>query len=756
MAKKKKSGKNQEQPEQDILQEAGLPANWGIADVPVLNPTEPRPGAAPPSPNDMPPHFVGVLNPDMQHDKVFVGTQIYPPQIASTPLMPSAPSGNPQTNAAIRSMIKINQVAASAAVSGMVFRGTWQSFISYNINDVVLFNSSAYVAITGSVNLQPDLNSTNWTLLSENFVFNATITPFEVGGFGPFDTSTSATGNSLTVMISGTASATNEIALLTVCASNGATVSTPPGWSVFYQTSASEVIFYKILSSAQNINVNASLSVSAPWAATLAFFKFGGFATATITSIAIDGSDHVTVTCANTLKAGNLVDLAGLTNATFLNGAQLAVATASPTQFTASFTHVSYGPTADTGTATRLIMQITATSSGAGASPESKTLSSATTAESILAFIFYANQTSGSTFPFTSVSDTDLDSYSLVTASIGSPGGIVDGATANAAFSNQVVGGTTPTLTEHHTGTPNNAAWFAMELPGSASQSSPYLPYDVEEFRGSFFVCLKETTKDAFIDPTSWGQIAQGTGSLVFLSADYLTAANDYGRLIINTDTVSHTVTLPLVPPSNSWWVAIQGLNASVTINPNGNLLNGSTSNESLGTNQGVIVWTDGASYYTLHGVNSLTVPNIFTITGPDSSGNVIIDLATEAANTGFYGPTSGSPAKPTFRSAVPADLPPLGIVAVSSIGNTTTQSGNLRPNGAVPVAGLYRVSIYAVLIANPSAGSLTPSITWNDGTASRTATGTAIDTSATNFGTDEQIIETDGIHDISYALTLV
>lgn len=67
-----------------------------------------------------------------------------------------------------------------------------------------------------------------------------------------------------------------------------------------------------------------------------------------ITSVQVNGSNVVTVTTNNNYVAGQKIYIQNLGNATFLNGQTLTVATASPTQFTASFTNGAYGPTAET------------------------------------------------------------------------------------------------------------------------------------------------------------------------------------------------------------------------------------------------------------------------------------------------------------------------------------------------------------------------------------------------------------------------
>jgi hypothetical protein len=67
-----------------------------------------------------------------------------------------------------------------------------------------------------------------------------------------------------------------------------------------------------------------------------------------VTNIAIS-SNVLTVTTANSLLPGAQVSLLGLSNATFLDGLPLVVATASGTQFTAPVVHADYASAVDTG-----------------------------------------------------------------------------------------------------------------------------------------------------------------------------------------------------------------------------------------------------------------------------------------------------------------------------------------------------------------------------------------------------------------------
>lgn len=109
-------------------------------------------------------------------------------------------------------------------------------------------------------------------------------------------------------------------------------------------------------------------------------------------------------------------------------------------------------------------------------------------------------------------------------------------------------------------------------------------------------------------------------------------------------------------------------------------------------------------------------------------------------------------------NAPVPIPVTPSSLLAVSEVqgflqGSTVT--GTLRIKGAVPPAGIYRVSLYTYLRSNPSPGTLTPSFGWNDGFFSRSTIDGSIDTSDFNLGTASLVVRSDGVHDITWTLTL-
>ncbi len=634
------------------MDEADIPDTWKpVEQEPIRPGFAPQPTNALPGTDSPPPYFRAVLNPNMQNPAYFAGTAKITSQVPVTPLMPTAPSANPQTNAAIVSAIKENTAVAASAVTGMVFKGTWLSYATYLKSNVVIFNESAYVAITSSVGLQPYENSTNWTLLSENLVFNPTpASSVTFTGWSTFDTSAFNSGNSTTVSVGPlTPAAPNELALWAVGVA-GLTIPTPSGWQNLGFV-ANGGLFVQLLASTAPVTETATIS-SGPWATSLSLFKYGGSLTAAITSVTVSGANVVTVTCNNSFLVGTHVVCSGLTGASFLNGVTLQIASVTSTQFTAAFTHAAYGPTADSGTATdNPYIQIKQGGSGAFTGPQATTFTNNVTAGSTLICCLHAVQAGGA---FSAVSDNLGNTYKIVNANVA-------GSSISIAFAqNARAGATTITATF---GSVTSANLFLVEVGGLTTTVYSYVPYDVVEFRGSMFVCLKETTEDAFTDPTSWGLMAQGTGYVDILSASYAPNLDDYGRLITNQTASNFAVTLPSPPPSNSWWIALQAAGTgTVVINPNGLTLDGSTSNFTLNQNQGVIIFTDGFLYYTLQGTGvksvALTVPTGFTVTGSPitDAGTIAIGLSTETANFGWRGPASGAAAAPTFRLDVPVD----------------------------------------------------------------------------------------------------
>lgn len=854
-------------PEQEaplLIQEDEVPENWKPTEAAPI-----QPQSAPPPADGVPYYFRGSISPNLQHDAYLVGALGKTSRIASTPLMPPPPSANPQINSAIQSSIIVNTSTSTTISTGLKFRGTWLASTQYAINDVVIFNGAAYVAILASTGLQPDNNHDNgpaegnfslgspaWTLLSENFVFNANPVAGSGVGWAAFiarQLNNTALGNS-GVIGPITTSTVGEIGFLVSCQS---TDNVPAaGWTRIFADGFSDGAYVKTFPNITTINDTIATSRGAQ------LLLFGGqwnkSLSLTITSVAI-ASNVVTCLCANNFIVGTQITFSGLSSANFLNGTTATITAANSTSFQVSFTHANYGPTADSGTATNLpYLQTSGLITGASGNP-SFTFPNPIKVGSVL--IACATSNDINYIPnINSISTTQGDSFTILNSN-----GFISGSafSADIAYAQVAKGGNT-TISLTVTGPSSALKVCFFEMPGAPPA---YVPYDVFEFRGSFFVCLKETSQDAFADPTSWGQISQGTGSVDAVTGTYTATLSDYGRLIINKTSSTVTVNLPAVPPINSWWTVVgveQGSGGTITLSPNGATIDGSSANRTLsdgqslfifadggaydsiggfglgsamggvneqtvsytavlgdsgklvsmngsnltltlpnpvptarwfiaiqninstaltianngltidgvlgslllGSNGGIVIYSDGTNYRTLHGVNAITVPSIFTISGPDGGGNVTIGFVNQSAGKVFASPPTTT-GQPSFRALVASDIPivPLAVAEVQATFQSGTVTGVLRlPGNLIPPKGIYRVSGFMLLQANPAAGSLDMAIGWTDqfGNSDSDANGVNgapndINTAsaAGTFSSGTMVVVSDGIHDITFTMTL-
>jgi hypothetical protein len=121
-------------------------------------------------------------------------------------------------------------------------------------------------------------------------------------------------------------------------------------WKVFFLSEDGKLAIYDFTQT----NGVLALATSAPAVAAVGE-AYGSFRArsirATITNIDIT-TNVLTVQCLNDFEPGEIVNLSGLTTATYLNNQTVTVSTASGTQFTASYTHANDPSHADTGTAT--------------------------------------------------------------------------------------------------------------------------------------------------------------------------------------------------------------------------------------------------------------------------------------------------------------------------------------------------------------------------------------------------------------------
>lgn len=113
----------------------------------------------------------------------------------------------------------------------------------------------------------------------------------------------------------------------------------------------------------------------------------------------------------------------------------------------------------------------------------------------------------------------------------------------------------------------------------------------------------------------------------------------------------------------------------------------------------------------------ALTAPAIFNVSGSPvtTSGTLALTLANESANLVWAGPTTGSPAAPTFRSLVAADLP-AGTGTVTSVAlalpaSTFSISGSPVTSTGTLTGSFITQTANTVFAGPTSGGAATP--TW-------------------------------------------
>lgn len=139
----------------------------------------------------------------------------------------------------------------------------------------------------------------------------------------------------------------------------------------------------------------------------------------------------------------------------------------------------------------------------------------------------------------------------------------------------------------------------------------------------------------------------------------------------------------------------------------------------------GVYSWA-AASTGTVTSV-ALTVPSFLSVAGSPvtTSGTFAVTLANQTANTVFAGPGTGSPAAPTFRALVAADIPDLSgtyqplnakLTAISALANAAgvlTNDGSGVFSYTTPATG----TVTSVALAAPAIFSVTGSPVTTSGT---------------------------------------
>jgi len=184
-------------------------------------------------------------------------------------------------------------------------------------------------------------------------------------------------------------------------------------------------------------------------------------------------------------------------------------------------------------------------------------------------------------------------------------------------------------------------------------------------------------------------------GGVSLLSANYAVTAADNGKLLVTISSGSITFTLPNPPPSPNFVVYVDNPTpGTLSVSPNGLLMDGASGSLSVGHGQGAMIATDGVNYYTERGMATgggsgggggtvtsvaLIMPSEFAVAGSPITGfgTLAVTSNAEAPNTVWAGPSLGSAAAPAFRALTLADLPS-GISSSTHSESLTDGAGNI------------------------------------------------------------------------------
>lgn len=218
-------------------------------------------------------------------------------------------------------------------------------------------------------------------------------------------------------------------------------------------------------------------------------------------------------------------------------------------------------------------------------------------------------------------------------------------------------------------------------------------------------------------------------------TASYSALSGDAGKLIsfsltAGSPPTAATLTLPLSPPSATWWIGTECVGPGIlTLSPNGLLLDGSLASVVIPPGQGLLVYSDGVNYFTERGMaggsaytanwtnqttvvvthgfgttrvlfqvfdgNALLVqPETATITDANTvtltfgdvfTGSCTVFAATPSTASGATGPQGATgPAGPTGPVGATGDVGATGSTGPVGATGDTGVTGDMGPTGPV------------------------------------------------------------------------
>ena len=591
-----------------------------------------QPPAYPAAPNPFlrtPLPSVAVLQPDMAR-------QFFNPATPQFRSLPPTPSSNPAVGAAVLSNAPSSTTIVTST-GGMIYRGIWTSYTVYVKYNVVLYNSSAYIAAQTSQGAEPDISSTQWTLLAKNLNFRGqwaenAVTPVQLK-----QNSSSTT----TCAITFTGNVTKGNILLALCA------------NVYASSSTANVISLADSQGNTWTQINSTTTgstVSTTHQAALFFCVANATGANTVTqtnTVSVGGSGTTSLLCLEYLASlfGTGLDTSANTTTTNFTGtlskaltpsAEEVVFTYMWTQSNSSSTYTALPVTFSLQDPTLVSASNVQVLFGGYAPPSAYTYS--TTSSSPLNsggnyFVFAFKSSSlydmngakyhpadvveylGSTYICTVPTSLDPLTGSAYWAQVSQGAGYATSfSTSYTAVATDYGRLLTFDITSAATltlpATPPLQSWWVNVANSAASTAVLTVSPNGLNLDGSSSSLLLTPGEGfmVFSDGANyWVNRGFSLGGVTAVTGGgtYTALASDHAKLIAVSASAA-TVDLPATPPSPQWRCAVQATGVAATVSPNGLDLDGSTASLLLAAGQGSIFFTDGSNYFSMRGMGQI------------------------------------------------------------------------------------------------------------------------------------------------------
>lgn len=171
---------------------------------------------------------------------------------------------------------------------------------------------------------------------------------------------------------------------------------------------------------------------------------------------------------------------------------------------------------------------------------------------------------------------------------------------------------------------------------------------------------------------------AGGPGSLRLpgrvLTASYAAVASDSGQPLVFNSATPVTLTLPASVVSADWFIVVQNIGAgALTVARNGRTIDGAAADLALVQDQGCLIYTDGANYWTMRGVGGagaraagITIDGGTSVPSTGSKGYIQVPFAATILSWTLLADQTGS-CQITVKKSNYTDFPPTTSIVASA-----------------------------------------------------------------------------------------